>query len=100
MGSGKKGVNMPSPEQIIIARKSFPDSEYSFCLERVIRHDKNDEIEFTFCWRQPNNSVIKEPAYFNWEWIGELFRQAIANGNLQVSDLEPLLRGLMALPTD
>jgi len=89
---------MPSPEQIVIARKTFPDSGYCLCLERVIRHDENGRIEYTFCWRKPDNGIIKNPAYFDWQWAGQLIRQAVTDGKLEINELEPFVRELISIP--
>jgi hypothetical protein len=70
---------MPSPEHQTIARRRMPDSDYAFCLDRIIRHDKGGAIEYCFAWHKPDGSLIKEPAYFIWEWIGELIEQVIEN---------------------
>jgi hypothetical protein len=89
---------MPSPEHQPLATIGFHGDRYSLSLDRIIRHDDDGRTEYAFGWRNPNNSVLKIPAYFNWQWAGQLIRQAVTDGKLEINELEPFVRELISIP--
>ena len=82
-------------ELISIALES---GKYRFCLDRVIRDDEDNRIEYAFVWRgtavSPDGFVLR-PAYFNFQLLGQLLHKAIADKVLSQEDVSKLLLSLV-----
>lgn len=73
-----------------------------FCLDRVVRDDEEDErIEYAFVWRGTASSpdgFVHRPAYFNFELLGEILREAITREDiLQREEVLNLLQALFGV---
>ncbi len=91
---------MASPRHQTLSRIEFDGGSYSFSLDRITRLDEDSRIEYAFVWRGDKRGpdyIMQKPAFFNWQWAGQLIRQAIADNQLEIGDIEPFIRSMMGL---
>jgi hypothetical protein len=76
----------------------FPESKVSFCFDKVIRDDKDGEIEFAFVWRNDGSERhLRNPAYFTLDILGELLRKAIKEKCLTKKDINEFLNSFIGI---
>lgn len=92
-------------EDIIMATHTELESipmqggRYRFCLDRVIRDDADNRIEYSFVWRGTAKSpdgFIPRQAYFEFNLLGQLLHQAIVNGSISEGDASEFLLTLIS----
>jgi hypothetical protein len=67
---------------------------HRFCLDRVIRDDSNNEVEYAFVWRgtaKSKDGFILRPAYFDWEDLGKLIKKAFIEEQISEDEFKSFL---------
>lgn len=84
-----------------ICSLEFENGEFSFCLDEILRDDKDNSIEYAFVWRggtKSPNQFIDKPAYFSWNLLGSLLRKAILEGTISESNYLELMDAILGKP--
>jgi len=83
-----------------LASFEYNDGANRLCLDLMPEDDENysPEHPYRLVWRGDERSpdtFINRPAYFNWEVLGVLIRQALDNGRLTFHEFQPFLEALI-----
>ena len=89
------------PKHTKLVAIPYDGGQYSFCLDHVLRDDKENETEFAFVWRGDSrspNSFGRRPAYFTWQSLGEIIRLAIEEDKIDEKEIGSFLKALVGQP--
>ena len=78
----------------------FEGGSYRFCLDRVVRDDEDDRVEYAFVWRGTSASADgfnPRPAYFDWGLLGQAIRQAFVSGMLDRNECNEFCEAIIGL---
>ncbi|MFA6924477.1 MAG: hypothetical protein WC223_09515 [Bacteroidales bacterium] len=73
------------------------DSQYTLCLEKVIRDNTDGRTEYAFVLRD-NDFITDEFAlyrvYFDWHTLGSLIRKAVMENKINENERKKFYKGL------
>ena len=88
------------PTHTKICSVEFNNGKNSLCLDKVIMDDKQKSIQFSFVSRGGKKSpdqFIPRQAYFTWDMLGELLRNAMQTKGLTKKEKNEFLDSLMGI---